>query len=93
MISDEFVVDDGTAFLVPERRNRDHACVVRVSGGVGLVQVLKPIDLIERRIRNFGAQLESPASLKKIGQAIGDADRVLESFSTRKTMVRWAHGQ
>src|SRR5262249_12611900 len=75
-----FIVNDGAALLVPEYRNRDHACVMRVSGGIGLVQVSKPVDLIERRVRNFWAQLESPPGLKKIGEAKGDADRVLESL-------------
>ena len=63
MISEEFVVDDPLGLFVPQGRYGDFAGVMRITRAIGLVQIVKAIDLVRRTIGKRGIVLERPAFL------------------------------
>ena len=70
-----FVVDDGLALLVPQRRHRHPARVAGVGLGVDLVEAGKPVDDIRDAPGRLG---EHPALVAHQGVDHRQPDRVLE---------------
>ena len=56
-----FVVDDPLGLLVPQRRHRDLAGIMRIARRVGLVQIVEAVDPVRRAIGKRRIVLERPA--------------------------------
>ena len=75
MISEELVVDDRAAFLVPQRRHRHASGIFRIGEQVDLPQLLRAVDGVGERA---GLVREPPGPLAIERRRDGDRDRVLE---------------
>ena len=79
MISDELVVDDAPGFLVPQRRHRDLAGVVRIARRIGLVQIVKAVDACRAcNPETPGSSSIRPALLLQARDRVGDRDGAVE---------------
>ena len=87
MISEDSLLTMRFGLLVPQRRHRDLAGVVRLARRIGLVEIVKAVDRIRRAFGKIGALLERPAVIARMGNRGGDADRAVELLD-REVMQR-----
>src|SRR6185312_11145107 len=73
-----FIVDDLLRLLIPERRYRNLAGVMRLARAIDLVQIAEAVDAIGLAFGKVRILLTGPALRLEAGDRVRDGDRVFE---------------